>query len=163
MKTLLIFRHAKSSWKAPNSTDHDRPLNKRGKHDAPRMGRLLREQDLVPNLIVSSTANRARTTAATVAENCGYERAVELNSDLYHADPQTCIQVLRELYADVPCVMLVGHNPGLEEILEALTGVDEPLPTAALAQVTLPISSWSEIHIETEGTLANLWRPRELA
>ncbi len=72
MKTLLVQRHAKSSWKDPGLDDHDRPLNKRGKKDGPRMGRLVREEDLIPDLILSSTAVRAKNTAKEVAEISGY-------------------------------------------------------------------------------------------
>ncbi|MFB3041695.1 MAG: histidine phosphatase family protein, partial [Candidatus Poribacteria bacterium] len=83
MKTLLILRHAKSSWEHPELTDHDRPLNKRGKRDAPRMGKLLRVQGLVPDLIMSSTAKRARSTAKTVARKSGYKEKVELTPAFY--------------------------------------------------------------------------------
>jgi phosphohistidine phosphatase len=73
MKSVLILRHAKSSWKDPDLPDHDRPLNKRGKHDAPLMGRLLKREDLVPDVIISSTAMRARATAEAVAKGSGYK------------------------------------------------------------------------------------------
>jgi len=162
MKTLLILRHAKSSWKNAALADHDRPLNGRGKRDAQRMGELLADEDLTPDLIVSSTAKRARKTAAKVAEICRCERAIELRDDLYHAHPQTCISVLSEVYYDDPCVMIVGHNPGLEELLEITSGVCARLRTATLAQVMLPIESWQDLTVETEGALANLWQPREL-
>ena len=78
MKTLLIMRHAKSSWDESDMHDHDRPLNKRGKLNAPRMGRLLREQDLVPDLIITSSARRARDTAGAVADQSGYEGDVKV-------------------------------------------------------------------------------------
>jgi phosphohistidine phosphatase len=162
MKTLLILRHAKSSWQDSGLDDHDRPLNKRGKQAAPQMGRLLKAQDLVPELIVSSTAKRARKTAALVAENCGYEGSVEVNQQLYHASAGQAIAVLTELYHDEARVMLVGHNPGVEELLEVLTGQVAALPTAALAQVELPIDQWQSLSLSTEGALINLWRPREL-
>jgi phosphohistidine phosphatase len=126
------------------------------------MGELLAELRMIPDLSLSSTAKRARTTAAKVAEACGYQRSVELRDELYQVAPSTCITVLREVYYDEPCVMLVAHNPGLEELLELLTGVSEPLPTAALAQITLPIDSWRDLTSGVDGTLANLWRPREL-
>ncbi len=77
MKTLLVLRHAKSSWKDSGLADHDRPLNKRGKHDAPRMGTLLAKEDLVPDLIISSSAKRAKSTAEAVAMNCGYDGEIQ--------------------------------------------------------------------------------------
>ena len=85
MKTLLILRHAKSSWKHEQISDHDRPLNKRGKRDAPRIGRLLRDRNLAPELIISSTAKRARKTAAKAARECCYEGVIELCGELYLA------------------------------------------------------------------------------
>jgi phosphohistidine phosphatase len=83
MKTLLIMRHAKSSWKDPDLPDHDRPLNKRGKHDAPSMGKLLKDEDLIPDLIISSTAARAKKTAELVAKACKYKGEISLNQSLW--------------------------------------------------------------------------------
>jgi phosphohistidine phosphatase len=161
MKTLLILRHAKSSWKHADLADHDRPLNKRGKCDAPQVGKLLREQELTPDLILSSTARRARATAELVAEESGYEGEIALSRDLYAAEPQAYIEALVRLPDSYARVMIVGHNPGLEELLEMLTDQNEPLPTAALAQVQLPIRRWSELSEETQGKLVGIWRPKE--
>lgn len=162
MKTLLILRHAKSSWADARLADHDRPLNKRGKRDAPRMGQLLHDEDLVPDLIVSSTAKRARATAAAVAEAADYDGEVRLDPSLYHGEPEDYYEVLRTLEDDLQRVMVVGHNPGMEALVEALTDQDEHLPTAALAHVTLPIDRWREVDDECRGRLVHLWRPREL-
>jgi phosphohistidine phosphatase len=162
MKTLLILRHAKSSWKDEDLSDHDRPLNKRGKRDAPRMGKLLRERPLVPDLIVSSTAKRARKTASKVAKQCGYEGVIELTGDLYLAAPEQYLQVLCGVPDHIECVMIVGHNPGAEDLLAQLTGQSAHLPTAALAHVKLPIDNWSELGADTQGELAEFWCPRDL-
>jgi len=162
VKTLLVLRHAKSSWGDPALADHDRPLNKRGKKDAPRIGALLRREDLTPELIISSTARRARTTAEIVVEHSGCEGQLRLERDLYAAGPEAYLQVLAELPDEYQRVMLVGHNPGLEELLEMLTGDYERLPTAALAQVRLPIKRWRDLAEEASGELVNLWRPKEL-
>jgi phosphohistidine phosphatase len=162
MKTLLILRHAKSSWKQPELSDHDRPLNKRGQRDAPRMGLLIADEGLTPDLILSSSAVRARRTAVAVAENCGYDGDVEVTRDFYHADVDTFLQVLRRLPERYESVMVVGHNPDLEELLEALIGDYERLTTAALAQVRLPVDRWGELDEEVEGQLVDLWRPRDL-
>lgn len=162
MKTLLILRHAKSSWKKPGSADHERPLNKRGKRDAPRMGQLVEQEDLVPDLIVTSTAKRALVTAEVVAENSGYEGEVRLERSFYMGDPEAYLEVLRQLPDEIQTVMVVGHNPGLEELLEELVMEPDRLPTAALARVDLPIQSWQELDDEVVGELVNLWRPREL-
>jgi phosphohistidine phosphatase len=162
MKTLLILRHAKSSWKDFGLPDHDRPLKKRGKRDAPRVGRLLRERDLTPDLILCSTARRARDTAEMVAEASGYEGEIDLKSEFYMAGPGIYLRALRAVSDDYGRVMVVGHNPGLEELLEVVTGEPELLPTAALAQVSLPIGRWRELTSEIRGKLVNLWLPREL-
>ena len=85
MKTLLLLRHAKSSWKDGDLDDHDRPLNKRGKRDAPRMGQLLRDQDLLPELILTSSARRCRKTAEHVIQSSGYRGETRITGELYEA------------------------------------------------------------------------------
>ena len=162
MKTLLILRHAKSSWKDTSLADHDRPLNKRGKQDAPRMGKFLRTQNLVPNRIISSTAKRARKTATAVAKACRYKNKIELTSEFYHAGPGAYLAVLQNVPDDDQPVMVVGHNPGMEALVAHLTGRMETMPTAALAHVALPIEKWVELDYETQGELLNLWRPKTL-
>jgi len=162
MKTLLILRHAKSSWSDPSLADHDRPLNKRGKRDAPSMGELMRSEELTPDLIISSSAKRARTTAEIVAEYSGYEGEMWLERDLYAAEAEAYLATLKSLPDEYKTVMVVGHNPGLEELVEELTEDYERMPTAALAQVSLPIERWRELDDETEGELVYVWRPKEL-
>lgn len=163
MKSLLLLRHAKSSWKDVDVTDHERPLNKRGKTDAPRIGKLLKRQELLPDRIISSSAKRARKTAARVAKASGYHGVIELSGNLYMADPAGYVEFLQLLSDDASRVMVVGHNPGLEDLLAALTGQDEPLPTAALAHLALPIDNWSDLQLNTHAELIDLWRPKELA
>ena len=162
MKTLLILRHAKSSWKDPSLADHDRPLNKRGKRDAPRMGKLLQEQDLVPERIISSTAKRARNTAKAVAKACHCEDKVELTPEFYHAGPGAYLAVLQDVPDNEQRVMVVGHNPGMEALVTHLTGRMETMPTAALAHIELPIEKWTDLDYEVQGELLHLWRPKTL-
>jgi phosphohistidine phosphatase len=162
MKSLLILRHAKSSWKDPNLADHDRPLNKRGKRDAPRMGRLMRLEGLEPDLILCSTAKRARQTAEAVVEEHGYEGEILLDRELYSFDYEPYLEALTALSDEFGCVMIVGHNPAMEELIEALTGEYQRFPTAALAELNLPITSWREADEIEDGELVNLWRPKEL-
>ncbi len=159
MKKLLLLRHAKSSWKQPELHDHDRPLNKRGKHEAPLVGRYLKENDLLPDLILSSTARRARDTAQAVADESGFSGEVELYQDLYMSDAACYLDILRCLPEQPNRVLVVGHNPDLEELLTLLTDSAEHMTTAALAQVDLPISSWQELSEATDGRLLNIWAP----
>ena len=162
MKTLLILRHAKSSWDNLDLSDYDRPLNKRGKRDAPRMGDFLRQQELVPDLIISSTAKRAKKTAKLFAKAVGYKEKISLENVFYHAKPETYITVLREISHDYERIMVIGHNPGLETLVTILTGSMELMPTAAIAHVLLPIDQWDQLTGEMEGKLQNLWRPKEI-
>lgn len=162
MKTLLIMRHAKSSWKELGLSDHDRPLNKRGRNDAPKMGRLIRKKKLKPELIICSSAKRARETLKHVIEACGYKQEIRISEALYAAGPEAYIKLLKELDDAYDRVMVVGHNPGLEELLERLTGEEHILPTAALARVELPTKRWRELDKSMKGELVDLWRPRQL-
>ena len=163
MKTLLVLRHAKSSWKDTSLEDHDRPLNKRGKRSAPLMGKLIKDNKLVPDLIISSTAVRAKTTAEAVAKASKYSSDLHLEPRLYLAGIHTMIRVLQEIPpGTADRVMIVGHNPGQEDLIRQLTGHDERFPTAALAQIELPIDRWADMEAEAEGKLVNLWRPKEI-
>jgi phosphohistidine phosphatase len=162
MKTLLLLRHAKSDWSDPQLGDLDRPLSKRGKRDAPRVGQLLRDEDLIPNLIITSTAKRARKTVEAMIRAGIYAGKIQEAKALYLAGPDAYIRVLRAVPDKYPRVMVVGHNPGLEDFVTQLTGLTTPLPTAALAQVDLPITRWRELGEETDGQLVGVWRPREL-
>jgi phosphohistidine phosphatase len=162
MKTLLILRHAKSSRDEPYLPDHDRPLTERGKRDAERIGTLLLERQLVPELILSSTAKRARKTASRVAQACGSAEEIQMTSRLYEAHPSQFIELLREVEDRHATVLVVAHNPGLEGLVWHLTGQRESLPTAALAQVTLPIDRWQDLGVPPGGQLVQVWRPKEL-
>jgi phosphohistidine phosphatase len=166
MKTLLILRHAKSSWKDPDLPDQDRPLNKRGKHDAPRMGKLLKDEDLIPDLIISSTAARAKKTAELVAKTCKYKgEEISLNQSLYGAQPSDYLKILEGLSDKHKAVLVVGHSPSVEETVEVLTGSpDVIMPTCALAHISLPIQNWAELNKQKiKGKLLKIWRPKELS
>lgn len=161
MKTLLILRHAKSSWKDDELPDHERPLNKRGQAEAPQVGQFLREHTLVPDLILCSTARRARTTADLVVEACGYKGELILLRELYAAPPEAYLKALSALDGEFPTVMVVGHNPGLEELVQQLTGEYRPMPTSGLAQVQLLIEQWGEASRPAGGKLVITWRPKQ--
>jgi phosphohistidine phosphatase len=162
MKTLLILRHAKSSRDDPTLADHDRPLAKRGLRDAPRMGELLFAERLVPDLILSSTAVRALQTAMLAAQACRYDRELRTVPELYLAEAATYLAVVREVDDRHERVMLVGHNPGMEELLVAVTGHAERMPTGALAQVRFAADRWAEVSVDGPGDLVQLWCPKEL-
>ena len=161
MKTLLILRHAKAERdEAP--TDHERELTKKGKKAARRMGELLTKENLMPDLILSSAAERARRTAEEAAEAAGFKGELKLLEELYLAEPHAYVDSLRRLGGDANRVLVVGHNPGIEALIFRLTGAAEHMPTAALAECSLPIGSWSEFGAETTGELRKVWRPKEI-
>jgi len=162
MKTLLLMRHAKSSWDNNELSDFDRPLNSRGRRDAPRMGQLLAQEDLTPDLIVTSAARRAATTAELVALAAGYGGDIHYTRELYLADTDTYLELAREIASDVNGLLLVGHNPDMEALVSLLAGHEERMPTAALAHFRLAIDHWSALTEETGGELVALWRPKEL-
>ncbi len=162
VKTLLLMRHAKSSWKDTELSDIDRPLNKRGKRDAPFMGAVLKEKELVPQLVLSSTAVRARQTAELVAAACNFTGDVRYLDSFYLAEPSAYLRGLADVPDDLERVMVIGHNPGLEGLLQILSGRIEALPTSTIAFLSLPVSSWRDLHDDTEGELLELMIPREL-
>lgn len=155
MKHLLIIRHAKSSWDDPALTDIDRPLNARGLRDAPFMGSLLRFRDLLPDRIVCSPARRAQATATLIAEAVGYPVAdIDTRSSLYLAEPTLLVEWLRDLDDTWHRVYLIGHNPGLTELVERLSGKDiGHLPTAGIAAIDFAVESWEHI-MDASGRLA---------
>jgi phosphohistidine phosphatase len=160
MKTLLLLRHAKSSWKHPELTDYDRPLNKRGRRTAPLIGALLQDENLIPDLILCSSAVRTHHTALLVAKACNYVGEIEQTRKLYLAEPQDYIEVLRKVAEKHACVLVVGHNPGLETLMETLTGEAMAMPTAALAQIELPLRRWGDLDRNAECKLVNVWLPK---
>ncbi|AWB96471.1 histidine phosphatase [Agromyces badenianii] len=152
MKTLVLMRHAKSSWDTPGLLDHDRPLNERGRREAPRMGRRLGERGIRPDVIVTSTAERARSTAAFVAAALGTEeRRVIADERLYSASVDTLLRVVRSLDDRLACAMFVGHNPEMTDLAARLFREAEAMPTAAVAVFRFDVASWSDVRIATHG------------
>lgn len=126
------------------------------------MGVLLRDQGLHPDLILCSTALRAHETLRLALEAAGIDTAIEYTGQLFHCDSAGFASVLRAVDNSKTVVMIVGHNPGLEEFLSQVTGRAEELPTAALVQLSFDLSDWSQFDESSRGQLLNLWRPREL-
>jgi len=167
-RELLIMRHAKSSWSAASLCDFERPLAQRGLRDAPRMGRWLREQGLVPDGVISSPARRAKETVDGVCEQLSFPLTqVRWAERLYLAELSTLLEMLAATPVGIRRLLLVGHNPGLDELLFHLCG--EPLPrtaagklmtTAAIAWIRLP-ESWCRFPAGC-GELLELMRPKAL-
>lgn len=148
MKRLILCRHAKSSWADPGMADIDRPLNDRGKRDAPEMGRRLRERGVAPDLVVSSGARRARATARRIAAELGIDGdAVTIVERLYEASVATWLAVIGGLPDSAGTVLLVGHNPGLTELANRLLAdarIDN-VPTCGVLCAEYPVRAWSAI------------------
>ena len=162
MKTVWLLRHAKSSWDDGALADHDRPLAPRGRKAAKRIRRWAAEHGVRPQLVLCSTAVRARDTLERVLPGLG-DPEVELEGGVYHASAGALMERLRRLPPDADSVMLVGHNPGLEDLASMLAppGPDA-LPTGALAELRLEIDAWSDVRHGC-GLLEQLVLPRSLA
>jgi phosphohistidine phosphatase len=161
MKTLLLMRHAKSSWKKKDLPDIERPLAPRGEKEAQAMGRLLRKKKRVPDLIISSPAVRARLTAEAVAKKSHYEKEVLFFDKLYMAETPEILGALTGLPDEAESILVIGHNPGLEYTLQLLTGKIESVPTATIAVISLPVDHWAELNGDTRGELEKVWHPKE--
>ena len=147
MKNLYIIRHAKSSWKFPELADSDRPLNKRGKRDAPEMGRRLKVRGAVPDLILSSPAKRAQKTAKIIAEAVGYPpKKVRFQNAIYHGGIDNILNVLTEMENHIECIFLVGHNPSLTYFANNLAGTEiDNIPTCGIVRVDFSVDTWRKI------------------
>lgn len=146
MKTLYLIRHAKSSWDDPSLRDEDRPLNERGLRDAPRMGKRLKEKDVVPDLMISSPANRALTTCRIIGKILKYrEEHIKLCPELYHASEEDILHVVHTLNNKHDEVLIFGHNPGITEFANRLTNEHIiNIPTCGIAACALNIDHWEE-------------------
>lgn len=162
MKTLILMRHAKSSWKDSNLPDCERPLNKRGKRDAPLMGKVLIEKELIPQKILCSTAVRTLQTLDELVKAIGYTGEVEILDSLYMAEQSVYLEELTRQPDTLERILVIGHNPGLESLVQIFSHRVESLPTAAVAHIVLPIQHWSELSIDIEGDLVELFLPEEV-
>jgi phosphohistidine phosphatase len=148
MKTLYIVRHAKSSWANPSQDDFERPLNDRGKNDAPRMGKRLKEKEVHPDLIVSSSAKRAYSTAKRIAKVLNYPKEkIKALKSLYHADEESMLAVIQDIKDKHNVVMLFGHNPGLTEFVNSFQNIEldiDNIPTCGVIAFQLNIDSWKD-------------------
>ena len=147
MKTLYLVRHAKSSWKYPRLDDFERPLNKRGRKNAPFMGSILRELKVSPDLIVSSPANRAAVTARIIAAALDYPlEDIRYSEAIYEFGEKALIEVVKEIDDDVNQAMVVGHNPATNGLANYIGDQSiGNIPTCGVFCVELDIASWSNI------------------
>lgn len=146
MKSLLMIRHAKSSWNDPRLKDFDRPLNSRGTRNAPMMAKRLKAVGMVPDLIIASPARRAQDTARAMAEVWGLEQPdLSLEPSLYHASATEILSVIQQAPEFVSRLALFGHNPGFHDAVERLTGMRiEKFRTCAIADITFS-TSWRDL------------------
>jgi phosphohistidine phosphatase len=163
MKTLYLVRHAKSSWKGKGLSDKDRPLNKRGKHDAPFMGKLMKEMRVNSDLMISSPAVRALTTAEIFAKEIDYPKSkIEVNDKIYFASPGEFINELIRINNKYNSVMLFGHNPGITDFLNIICKENiDNMPTCSVACIQFEINSWSDIK-NKKGKLTFFEYPKKL-
>ena len=159
LKTLLLVRHAKSSWKNVELDDIDRPLNNRGLRDAPIMGRRLLSRSLIPDLIVSSPAVRALTTAETLAHEVGYSSsAIVVEDELYAASPRDVLAVVSGFDDRIQVALVVTHNPAITELADRISDTPfENVPTCGI--LTIEASAWDSID---RGTLVDFDFPKKL-
>ena len=163
MKTLLLMRHAKSSRKDPNLDDIERPLNNRGKKDASFMGGFLRSVDLIPQHILCSSAKRGIKTAQLVVSGCcTFSGQIEFFKELYKTDAANLIQSIHHVDNQFNCMLVVSHNPALENMIDLLCQELVTLPTASIARIALPLKKWQNLKATTKGELVNLWLPRDI-
>jgi len=162
MKTLLIMRHGKSSWKNKDLDDHERPLKKRGKKNVSSVGEMVVKKELIPQIILCSSAVRAQQTAELFIEATKFSGKVEYLDALYLAEDDKVMQLVAQLPDEVERAMIIGHNPGLESLVQRLDQQVTGLPTAALACFSLETKSWKELTTATEATLVEFWQPADL-
>ncbi len=159
-RTLLILRHGKSSWADPTLDDHDRPLKGRGRRGAVSIGRQLREAGLLPDLALSSTARRARSTARRCLKASGAQAPLQVTRELYGGGaPRHLEEISRRAEDDHDTVLVVGHNPDLEDLVATLTGEPVTLKTAFLAVLSLEVDEWADL-ATARGRLVRLLRPQ---
>ena len=171
MLKLLLMRHAKSSWDDPDYSDHQRPLNKRGLKTAPKMGAYIARQNLTPSLLLSSTATRARQTTQLASEQFDNEVETQFIDDLYSFTGYPgALNVIRNRADRQSPLMIVGHNPTLEELADELIAagnsnaramMNQKYPSAGLAIIDFDINKWADLQTGI-GVLVDFIRPRDL-
>jgi len=148
MKTIILVRHAKSSWKNLSLHDFDRPLNKRGKRNAPFMGKKLKERQIMPDLIISSPAKRARKTAAAIAKKIGYpKKKIVFDDNMYHSSERYLLELVKNQDNKYNTLMLFGHNPDFNDFADLLLKKNPVynIPTAGVYCIMFNVDSWKKV------------------
>ncbi len=146
MKTIILFRHGKSDWDASYDRDHERPLAKRGIRDAERMGVFLSAENCVPDLCITSTAVRARTTMELAHKAGGWKSPIQESATLYEASPNSILNVIRGVSDSIASIILAGHEPTWSSMVAALTGGGSVrMPTAAMAYIDVDVQQWEDV------------------
>ncbi len=161
MRTLLLMRHAKSSWKDDALADEERPLNKRGKAAGTRMGEFLAEKKLVPDAVICSTAKRARQTAKRVKKAAGCKVETVKAASLYFRGSAAYLQEASQLPARAKIALLVGHNPDIESLVSRISGEHIDIPTATVVHLVGDLSDWADIADGRSLKIEGIYRPKE--
>ena len=162
MKTLLLLRHAKSVSSDAKQPDVDRSLNDRGRQEAQLIGKYIRAHELNPDLVLSSAARRARETTELVLEAAECSIEVRYDERMYEAGARRLLEIIAEVEKDKKAILTVGHNPGMEELLQLLTGSAEHMATGTLAKIDLEAANWGRI-VEAKGSLDWVMSPKGLS
>lgn len=157
MKTLLLMRHAKATWDHDQWSDFERPLNATGEADAPRMGRRIIQADLKPEAILCSSARRTMQTAELVAEELGIPQLIQSKGDLYLCPVSVWEDQIHRILPELNCVLCVGHNNGLEDLVSHLLRKRRSLPTAAVARIEL--DEWEGFDRSRQPVHMEIWEP----
>jgi len=161
MRTLYLLRHAKSSWKDANLADFDRPLSGRGRRAAETVGLFLKDKEITLDLVVSSPAVRARQTIEIVLRSAKQRPELRFDERIYEATVGRLLEIVSQLENEHKAVLLVGHNPGMQELLALLTGQSEEYPTASLTKITFKNLKWAEVG-NKKGSLEWFVKPKQL-
>lgn len=147
MKTLFLVRHAKSSWADIALDDFDRPLNNRGEKDTPLMGNVLKNKQILRDLLLSSPAKRAYSTAKKIAKAIGYTKDdIQTNKNIYHASADSLLEIMQGQDENYQSIMLFGHNPGLTDFAVMLSGKPiENIPTCGIVCIDFNIKRWNQL------------------
>ncbi len=159
---LILMRHAKSDWSDTALSDHDRPLNQRGRRDAPKMANWLADLDLIPDQVLCSSSARTRETVTRMIDCWTSKPQVSLSERLYEASPEDIFKVVRRRGGAADRLLVVGHNPGMTALVSQLAGKFTEMPTAAIAVFRVDCDSWPDLRSTTAMQLIEHMRPKAL-